>query len=91
MNDDIERLARGCNFIPPPPSPPRHACLYRGVLSMKMKHILLLLAVVVGGCGERPMTNEEIIAAKKQCAEAGMGIRGLIDPWTFKTVRVECR
>jgi len=56
-----------------------------------MTRLLLALAVVVGGCGERPMTNEEIIAAKKQCAEAGMGIRGLIDPWTFETIRVECK
>lgn len=56
-----------------------------------MTRLILALAVVLGGCGERPMTNEEIIAAKKQCAEAGMGIRGLIDPWTFETIRVECK
>jgi hypothetical protein len=57
-----------------------------------MKKIALALMVVLSvGCSQRSaMTNDEIIAEKMKCEEAGMDYMEIINGFTLETTRVKC-
>ena len=57
-----------------------------------MKKIVLVMMVVLSvGCSQRPaMTNDEIIADKKKCEDAGMDYSEIINGFTYETIRVKC-
>jgi hypothetical protein len=51
----------------------------------------LLLLLLLAGCDQTPMTNEQIVAAVKYCTDNGLRSAQLMGGWAMKTVYVECR
>jgi len=53
----------------------------------------LLLAVLVCSllCAcDKPMTNDEIIAEKKKCDDAGMTPQIIYSGWTYEVMHLQC-
>lgn len=57
---------------------------------MSPKACVLLLALALAGCGDPPMTNEQIIQQTKLCEDAGMRARQALRILDEAVVRVQC-
>ena len=53
-----------------------------------MKALLAVTALLLMGCSE--MTREQIIAARKQCLDAGMRPAMVGNAWTYGIFKVNC-
>ena len=58
---------------------------------MTSRTMPLLLLLLLAGCDQTPMTNEQIVAAVKYCTDNGLRSAQLMGGWAMKTVYVECR